>query len=136
MVPAERGCPSRSASSEPAGWEFSNRLSLLADAVLETGHPTMDSDALRLSQPRSGAAGIPLGFLAGKIRFRGSAPAPGAVFRALAENPGCTTSGQVRLRISRTGCRARGTPGYARGGCAPHANFPKIYLISHASVWV
>ena len=51
---AERGCPSRSASSIPAGWSFSNRPPLSAVTVPESCRPAIASDALRLGQPRSG----------------------------------------------------------------------------------
>ena len=53
----------------------------------------------------------------------GIAPASGAIFRSLAENPGRTERDRDRLRIGRTGCRARGAPGYARGGRAPQFPF-------------
>ena len=38
----------------------------------------------------------------------GARPAPGAIFRALAENPARTERDRDRLSVARAGCRARG----------------------------
>ena len=54
------------------------------------------------------------------FQIMGSAPAPGAIFRALAENPGRTERERDRLSIVRAGCRARGRARLRPGrACSP-----------------